>query len=163
MASLALDRNRGTGGTISDVHAISIVWLLMIGDFQSKGNFPFVPRYRTAVASDETGSRAEARPLQGAEKAASSRRTPKKEPAGSRRYEIRNFPSAPRHRPPAPRHRTAVASDETRSRAEARPLQGAEKAASSRRTPKEEPAGSRRYEIRNFPAVPRHRPGPVLG
>src|SRR5258708_7937812 len=30
---------------------ISIVWLLMIGDFQSKGNFPSVPRHHTAVAS----------------------------------------------------------------------------------------------------------------
>src|SRR5260370_23268961 len=131
MASLALDRNRGTGGTISDVHAISIVWLVMIGDFRSKGNFPFVRRYRTAGASDETGSRAEARPLQGAEKAASSRRTPKKEPAGSRRYEIRNFPSAPRHRPPAPRHRTAVASHDATGLAEPRPLPGAAPAQTS--------------------------------
>src|SRR2546422_7332664 len=40
--------NRGTDGTISDVHVISIVWLLMIGDFQSKGNFPSVPRHSPA-------------------------------------------------------------------------------------------------------------------
>ncbi len=31
------------GGTISDVHVISIVWLVMIGEFQSRGNFLFVP------------------------------------------------------------------------------------------------------------------------
>ena len=30
-------RNRGTDGTFSDVHVISIVWLVMIGDFQSRG------------------------------------------------------------------------------------------------------------------------------
>jgi len=35
----------GTDGTISDVHAISIVSLLMIGDFQSRGNFPSVTRH----------------------------------------------------------------------------------------------------------------------
>ena len=38
--------NRGTDGTISDVYVISIAWLLMIGDFQSRGDFPFVPRHR---------------------------------------------------------------------------------------------------------------------
>jgi hypothetical protein len=27
-----------TGGTISDVPVISIVWLLMVGDFQSRGS-----------------------------------------------------------------------------------------------------------------------------
>jgi hypothetical protein len=36
----------GTDGTISDVHGISNGWLVMIGDFQSGGNFPSVPRYR---------------------------------------------------------------------------------------------------------------------
>ena len=50
----------GTGGTFSEVHVISNRWLVMIGDFQSRGNFPFVPRHRprhsrhhTAVVSDE--------------------------------------------------------------------------------------------------------------
>jgi hypothetical protein len=36
----------GTDRTISYVHVISIVWLVMIGDFQSRGNFPFVPRHQ---------------------------------------------------------------------------------------------------------------------
>ena len=35
----------GTDGKISDLHMIPIVWLLMIGDFQSKGHFPHVPRH----------------------------------------------------------------------------------------------------------------------
>ncbi len=38
--------NRGTDGTFSAVHVISIVWL--IGDFQSKGNFLSVPRHPAA-------------------------------------------------------------------------------------------------------------------
>ena len=33
----------GTDGTFSDVHVISIVWLVMIGDFQSRGNFRLSP------------------------------------------------------------------------------------------------------------------------
>lgn len=37
--------NRGTDGTISDVPVISIVWFVMIGDFQSRGDFPSVPRF----------------------------------------------------------------------------------------------------------------------
>jgi len=36
-------RTIGGDGTISDVHVISIVWLVMIGDFQSRGNFSSVP------------------------------------------------------------------------------------------------------------------------
>jgi hypothetical protein len=35
----------------SDVHVISIVWLVMIGDFQSKGDFPSVRRHRPAGAN----------------------------------------------------------------------------------------------------------------
>jgi hypothetical protein len=38
--------SRGTDGTISDVHVISIVWLVMIGDFPSRGNFQSVPRHQ---------------------------------------------------------------------------------------------------------------------
>src|SRR5580693_864571 len=33
----------GTEGTFSSVRVISIVWLVMIGDFQSRGNFPPEP------------------------------------------------------------------------------------------------------------------------
>ncbi len=44
-------RKSGTNGTISDVHVISIVWLVMMGDFQNKGNFAAVPRHHTAVVS----------------------------------------------------------------------------------------------------------------
>jgi hypothetical protein len=50
----AIARNRGKSGTdrtISDVHVLSIVWLVMIGDFHSRGNFRSVPRHHTAVAS----------------------------------------------------------------------------------------------------------------
>jgi len=36
-------KSGGTDGTFSDVHMISIIWLVMIGDFQSGGNFPSVP------------------------------------------------------------------------------------------------------------------------
>lgn len=36
-------------GTFSDVHVISIVWLVMIGDLQGKGNFPSVPRHLPTV------------------------------------------------------------------------------------------------------------------
>src|SRR5216683_7531209 len=36
----------GADGTFSDIHVISIVWLVKIGDFRSKGNFPSVPRHR---------------------------------------------------------------------------------------------------------------------
>jgi hypothetical protein len=42
---------RGTGGTISDVHGISMVWFVMIGDFQGRGNFPCVPGHPAGNAS----------------------------------------------------------------------------------------------------------------
>lgn len=44
----------GTGGTISDVHVISVVWLVMIGDFQSRGDFPSVPRHPPAPTLTQT-------------------------------------------------------------------------------------------------------------
>jgi len=37
ISSFAAGRKSGTDGAISDVHVISIVWLVMMGDFQSRG------------------------------------------------------------------------------------------------------------------------------
>jgi hypothetical protein len=42
----------GTGGTISDVPVISIVWLAMIGDFQSRGNFLATRRHCERPAAE---------------------------------------------------------------------------------------------------------------
>jgi len=35
----------GQAGRFSDVHVTSMVWLVMIGDFQNRGNFSSVPRH----------------------------------------------------------------------------------------------------------------------
>ncbi len=91
----------------------------MIGDFQSKGNFPSVLRHRQSPSTQKTKSRLEAgitRARKGAEarfggeKAAALRGSirealragrvnklphSKTEPAGSRRYEIRGWPLRP--------------------------------------------------------------------
>jgi hypothetical protein len=40
-----------TDRTIFDVHEILIVWIVMIGDFQSRGNFPSVHRHPSNVKS----------------------------------------------------------------------------------------------------------------
>ena len=37
----------------SDVHVISIVWFVMIGDIQSRGNFPSVSRHPAPYSSGE--------------------------------------------------------------------------------------------------------------
>src|SRR2546426_5806674 len=43
-------------GDRRDVHVISIVWLVMIGDFQSKGNFPSVSRRARQSTAGQIGS-----------------------------------------------------------------------------------------------------------
>jgi hypothetical protein len=52
----------GKDGTISDVHVMSIVWLLMIGNFQGKGIVPLQRRSRQDAGATKWGHD-EARPL----------------------------------------------------------------------------------------------------
>jgi hypothetical protein len=50
------ERKSGTDGTFSDVHVISIVWLLMIGDFQGRGTSrlsPGTPRHPVVDSEPE--------------------------------------------------------------------------------------------------------------